>query len=119
MLLQDIHTSKPAKFNNHYLNSVTEDGNNLDGSQTSLGEILYLCLYDITNIVVKNGELVLTDWDRHILHLPKLIFKSQTLVELQFQQCTDCQKLMGMIHFQRIAGEVNKLQPPLTAVFLF
>lgn len=25
----------------------------------------FFCLYDITN-VVKNRELVLTDWDRHI-----------------------------------------------------
>ncbi|XP_040409529.1 double zinc ribbon and ankyrin repeat-containing protein 1 isoform X1 [Cygnus olor] len=35
---KDIHTSKPAKFNNHYLNSVTEDGDDLDGSQTSFGK---------------------------------------------------------------------------------
>ncbi|KAI6071480.1 Double zinc ribbon and ankyrin repeat-containing protein 1 [Aix galericulata] len=35
---KDIHTSKPVKFNNHYLNSVTEDRDDLDGSQTSFGK---------------------------------------------------------------------------------
>lgn len=45
MILQDIHTSKPVKFNNHYLNSVKEDRDDLDGSQTSFGEILFLSLW--------------------------------------------------------------------------
>lgn len=45
MILQEIHTSKPVKFNNHYLNSVTEDRDDLDGSQTSFGEILFLSLW--------------------------------------------------------------------------
>ncbi|NXI64094.1 DZAN1 protein, partial [Anseranas semipalmata] len=35
---KDIHTSKPVKFNNHYLNSVTEGRDEQDGIQTSFGK---------------------------------------------------------------------------------
>ncbi|NXK47228.1 DZAN1 protein, partial [Chauna torquata] len=35
---KDIHTSKPVKFNNHYLNSVREGRDEQDGSQSSFGK---------------------------------------------------------------------------------
>lgn len=41
MILQDIHTNKPVKFSNHYLNTVTEVRDGQDGSQTSFGEISF------------------------------------------------------------------------------
>ncbi|XP_009696881.1 PREDICTED: double zinc ribbon and ankyrin repeat-containing protein 1 [Cariama cristata] len=35
---KDIHTNKPVKFSNHYLNTVTESRDGQDGSQTSFGK---------------------------------------------------------------------------------
>ncbi|XP_054678566.1 double zinc ribbon and ankyrin repeat-containing protein 1 [Grus americana] len=35
---KDIHTNKPVKFSNHYLNTVTEVRDGQDGSQTSFGK---------------------------------------------------------------------------------
>ncbi|NWS53611.1 DZAN1 protein, partial [Chunga burmeisteri] len=35
---KDIHTNKPVKFSNHYLNTVTEGRDGQDGSQTSFGK---------------------------------------------------------------------------------
>lgn len=61
MILQGVHT-KPDKFSNHYLNSVTEGRDEQDGSQTSSGESLYFCHCDI-NIAVKDKELLLRRLD--------------------------------------------------------
>lgn len=69
MVLQGAHT-KPVKFNNHYLNSLTEGRGEQDGSQTSSGESPYFCHCDI-NITVKNKELLIRRLDtgtgKHIL----------------------------------------------------